>query len=594
MTVTVSPPPTAPRPAPAAASVGAPRRAGRRRLLLWLPTAAGIVAAAVVLVLRLRAGHVIDVRDAARRAHDARANRHRRRNWYGPRAVSRSQRLPAGEQINWAKHDCMERWLAQILAVVAATVSCQFAAYASPTQWLQFRLDGSHRGSVAGSLRVAWSTRAFGPISESPSISGGLAFVGDNAGSFRALDVRTGHVVWLRQLDNPVMSSPVVTRNLVIVGIGNEISYVRSGEVHVGTGGSALMAFDSTTGRTVWRQPLLGTAMPSPALVNGTLVEPDGNGDVVGLDPASGAVRYVSHVGTTASMTEALPIGGGRVAFAGQTETKVVAVDGRTGIVAWSHAFPSASGLGDCPLAFADGRIIGGYLAPLAGEPYVRAGRRNEQRAFALRASDGAMLWDVALERGIVPLRNQSAIPLISNGVVFVGSAIAPAMHALDARNGRVIWRAEAGGPVKGAPLQTNSALVFGDLSGRVWAIDRRSGRTIAVRSIGVAMNVGSPVLFGRTFIVGGANGALVALPIDLLTTPVRIATAGLVGPTPAMTRQLRVVDRNHDGVLEMSEVSAKNALLFTACDRNHDGMLAAREAVQFLRYRIFANGGRG
>lgn len=60
------------------------------------------------------------------------------------------------------------------------------------------------------------------------------------------------------------------------------------------------------------------------------------------------------------------------------------------------------------------------------------------------------------------------------------------------------------------------------------------------------------------------------------------------------MTRQLRVVDRNHDGVLEMSEVSAKNALLFTACDRNHDGMLAAREAVQFLRYRIFANGGRG
>lgn len=455
--------------------------------------------------------------------------------------------------------------------------------------WLQFRLDAGHGATVPGSLRVAWTARTAGPISSSPAASGALAYVGDNAGTFRAVDLRTGGVRWLRQLANPVMTSPLLAGGLVVVGEGNEASYVRRGEVHVGDGTSALVAFDATSGRTVWTRPLLGTAMPSPAIVGETLVEPDGNGDVVGLDPRTGAERYVEHVGTTASMTSALPIGGDRVAFAGQTATEVVAISSRDGSVVWRRPFPSASGLGDCPLAYADGRIVGGYLAPLPGEPYVRAGRRDEQRAFALRASDGAVLWDVPLERGVVPVRNQSAIPLVAGGVVFLGSALAPAMHALDARSGRELWRTRVDGAVKSAPVVARGVLLFGDLGGSFWALDRGSGRVVATRRIGIRTNVGSPIVVGRTLLASGASGKLVALPVDLLAMPPGVAARRLVGPSAGATLALRALDRNRDGALELSEVPARDRALFHVADRNRDGMITASEAPLFVRYAALA-----
>ena len=261
-----------------------------------------------------------------------------------------------------------------------------------------------------------------------------------------AFDVRTGTLRWSRALENPIMTSPIVVGRNVIVGEGNDETYVDHGVVHVGGGRSALVAFDRETGSVAWTHELRGTGMPTPALVGGDLIEHDGNSDVVSLDPATGIAHYIAGAGTAASMSAVVPLDAARFAIAGQTATSVRGVNAADGSIAWTHPMPGASGVGDCPLALGPGRtLIGDYLDVVGDEAYVQAGKPNRQHVYAIDADTGAVRWDVPLEIGIAPRRNQAAIPVVDGDSVYVGSSVSGVVHALDVRSGRLLWRRDVG-----------------------------------------------------------------------------------------------------------------------------------------------------
>ncbi len=354
-----------------------------------------------------------------------------------------------------------------------------------------------------------------------------MLFVGNNAGTLVALDVRSGRRLWLRRLRSSVMAQPIVTRDLVIVGEGNQNSDMSTGVLHVGDGENAIVAFDRRTGMRRWIVHLSGTAMPTPAIVGGMLVAHDGTGDLVGIEPATGLVRYVRNAGTVPSMTSMLPIGGTLAVTAGETDPLVVAIDTRDGELVWKHVVPSASGLGDCPLVLAGGRLVGNYLYPTPPEREVQVDRINEERAYALDVATGRALWDVHVASGIVPDRNQAAIPIASGGLVFFGSSLVPRMHAFEAATGKLVWRTQLAGPVKGAPVLVEGTLYFGDLSGRLWAIDARTGRPIGALAMRTPFNVGSSIVVGRTLVIGSQTGRIVAVPLDRVRGATDAPTGG-------------------------------------------------------------------
>jgi outer membrane protein assembly factor BamB len=326
--------------------------------------------------------------------------------------------------------------------------------------WSQFRLNGANNVVLPGTLRAVWSVESGGPISASPSVVHDTLYVGNNAGRFLALDVRTGRELWHAVLRNALMSAPLVVGRDVIVGEGNENSEVHHGVVHVGSGSNAIVALDRTNGAVRWRSPLTGTAMPSPAYVGGRILAHNGNGDLLAIEPEDGSVDFARNLGTIPSMVAVLPLGVDTIVTAGQTETQIVAARTTDGAIVWRAPFAKDSGLGDCPLA-SDGRFIfGDYLAPNPNEPFVRAGRRNEERAYALDARTGVPIWDVHLENGFVPTRNQAAIPLLDRSTLFVGSSIAPAVHALDVATGRIRWRRRVGGVVKGGLVASHGIVI--------------------------------------------------------------------------------------------------------------------------------------
>ncbi len=435
---------------------------------------------------------------------------------------------------------------------------------------------------LPGTLETAWSVESGGPISASPSVVDDRLYLGNNTGTFLAIDVRSGRELWKAAFASSLMSAPIVVGDNVIVGEGDESTMVMHGVVHVGTGINALISMDRESGAVRWSVPLDGTAMPTSAYVNGRLVAHIGNGDLISVSPDSGKIAFHHNVGTIPSMVALLPLGGDTVVTAGQTETAVVAVHASSGAQIWRRPFPNSSALGDCPLASDGVRVVGDYLYPLAGHPYVKAGNIEESRAYALDAKTGERIWDVHLENGLVPKRNQSAIPLVDRGSVFLGSAIVPVVHAIDIETGHVRWRRRVRGPVKGGMVALGGNIYFGDATGRIWALRESDGSVVGVMNAGTPFNVASPIVVGKTLVLSSLTGRILALPLsamdgarDVIATQARASSWF----APDVLAKFRAGDVNHDGVLDRDELRrALSFADFRRVDRDGNGSVSPLE----------------
>lgn len=396
-------------------------------------------------------------------------------------------------------------------------LTCVGVAVPVPSSWTTFRLNPQLDPVLEAGITPDWTVQTHGPISSSPTIVGDTLYIGNNANRLYAIDVRTGTVRWTATAQAPLMSAPLVDDGLVIVGEGNANSttYVPRREVVVGSGASGLLAYDASTGRLVWQVPLQGTAMPTPAIVDGVLVQHNGDGGLIAVDPKTGAVKWRSIPKSIASMSGALPIGNGIVASAGIYPNRVFAFRVANGSIVWSYDLNSGdTGVGDCPPATDGRRIFGDYIsAPNAGG-LAGVGIVGVERAYGLDASDGKPLWNVALETGMVPPRNEAAIPLVYQNRLYLGSSIAPDVHALDPATGALLWRRRVNGPVKGGMVGIDGSVYFGDLGGNLWALDAANGNVEGVLHTGTPFNVGSPIVVGGSLIIGSVTGAVEAVPL--------------------------------------------------------------------------------
>lgn len=398
-------------------------------------------------------------------------------------------------------------WLAALLTI----------AVVAPA-WTQFRLGPENNAVLGGKLQAAWRIETGAQISASPTVIDGVLYIGNNNGSLYAIDVGSGQVLWKARVTNPLMSAPLIYGDLVIVGEGDPTSRTSSPSepIMVGQGPSALIAFDRSDGSTRWQVPLSGSAMPTSAIIDGILVNHDGAGWINAIDPVTGARRYAHWIGSMSSMSAALPIGGGDFVTTGVGANAAWRLSAESGSVVWRSAFSKgASGIGDCPPVSDGTRIYCDYVSPVLPNTSTAVGDLVVERVYALRVVDGALMWDVALESGSLPERNEAAIPLLANGLLYLGSAIAPYMHALDADSGILVWEMPTHGVVKGGVVEVDGTVYFGDLGGYLWAVDAKTGHVIGDKFMHASFNVGSPIVDGRTLIIGSDAGSVIAVPLQ-------------------------------------------------------------------------------
>src|SRR4051812_16582562 len=149
--------------------------------------------------------------------------------------------------------------------------------------------------------------------------------------------------------------------------------------------------------------------------------------------------------------------------------------------------------------------------------------------------------------------RGGPLLPCRTPTQVFVGSGDGR-LYAVDRRSGRLIWRVDAGGSVDASPAVADGLVTAATLGGRIFAVEQHTGRVRWSRRTGPALPLNttpaggwdlfasSPVVTGRTVVIGSPDGGIYALDLATGAQRWRAMTGGRVRATPAIHDSLVVV----------------------------------------------------
>lgn len=267
----------------------------------------------------------------------------------------------------------------------------------------------------------------------------------------------------------------------------------------------------STGGGQLWRVDITppsdsATEVSGGGLAygGGRLFATTGFGELVALDPASGAVLWRQSLGAPA--TGAPTVDGDLVLVAGR-DSSAWAIEAANGRVRWQiPGAPSSAGMiGGAAPAVAGGTV----LFPFASGQVIAALRDG-----------GSQIWSghVAgerLGRGYTGFRDITGDPVVADGVAFIGSSAGRTV-ALSTASGEQLWSAEEGALAPVA-VAGGSLFLVSDES-RLVRLDAATGETVwsvdlpywtkekPKRRKGITAHYG-PVLAGGRLLVASSDG---------------------------------------------------------------------------------------
>jgi polyvinyl alcohol dehydrogenase (cytochrome) len=396
-----------------------------------------------------------------------------------------------------------------------------------------------------GQLAESWRVDGLTGVTGTPGVRDNTVYAGTWAGQALAVDLGTGAIVWQRQIAAAgvmIDDSPLVTGDRVYLGDAR-------GRLH---------ALDRATGNEVWNvaldthpntrifsSPVLAPAPPTGggdvlvigvASVELALNKADYTfrGSVVGLDPATGTLRWrlpvsfgTDGAGVSVWSSAAIDparglayIGTGQAyeAPAGPLSDSLLAIRYGTGELAWSRQFtandvytffappprgPDAD-IGAAPNLFrAGGRDLVG-VGDKAGI-YAVFDRETGATVWARQLTPGSALGGVM----VVGAYDQTAG---ANGVIYVASnTMNPAAlatpsdpshrsttFALDAATGAVLWQREMPGATFGALAVANGVVYQPTVPGVLYALDAVDGGVLWSAEPGGDMGAGVSIVSGH------------------------------------------------------------------------------------------------
>jgi len=228
-----------------------------------------------------------------------------------------------------------------------------------------------------------------------PVVSGGVAYFGDKAGDFHAVDAITGKLKWkISQEERTGDAGPTPA--------------VAHGKVYLG-GWGVFRALEAETGKEVWRFATDGGTWFAPAVVGRTVVFTSAEGNIYAADAHTGFEQWRFH---TRSGIASGPAVEGSTAYIGLRKG-LVALDVTTGKEKWAFA----TGGSVCYPMVSDGVV------------YIAA-----EKIWAVEAATGKELWG----RRIFPSKDPRLA--MADGRIYISAPRGRSgIHVLDARTGETV-----------------------------------------------------------------------------------------------------------------------------------------------------------
>lgn len=422
------------------------------------------------------------------------------------------------------------------------------------TDWPMY-LDNPQRTSAsdetilsptnAGEIVKRWSFQTGAPVASSPTISGGIVYVGSWDGYEYALDELTGTLKWKTYLGQTIADPRCYP---LILGVTSSAA-VQNGVVYVGGGDPYWYALNAATGDVLWKVFIGDNSIPggnynwaSPLLYNGyayigvasdcdvplvqgkllqvdlkthqivhTLITtPNGTlGAGIWTSPSVDATTNTIYL---SSGTATVPVENQPLAQA------VIAVDASTLAVKASWRVPDQDTVPDSDFA-----TTPTLFNDESGTPMVAAIDKNGYLYAFNRNNVGAgPLWsqNIAIA-GICPVCGESSISSGAFGqhTLYIGGGYANlnsvddylgSVRALDPTTGKFLWEHGADGSIFGALAYTNGLIIDG-AGDTVEVLDAATGTRLYSYQTG-AQIYGAPSISHGQIFIGSNDGNVYAL----------------------------------------------------------------------------------
>lgn len=342
-----------------------------------------------------------------------------------------------------------------------------------------------------------------------------------------AINAKTGKLIWQTSpIGNTFMGMPLVVDDKVYASAGNVgfnfanvMSYAKTDETIRGGGISynGIVALDKKNGEFLWFFSTKGGTMPTPAYDKGKLFITAGDGTAYAVDAKTGEKIWETELGGMANMSSPAVMND-MVYVAMSLKAFIYGLDANSGKVIWKGTIPGAAntGMGDVSPAAADGIVI----MDAVSDPKKENGKETMNTVVrAYDAKTGTVLWTHEMGRGSKPPAFKGGMPMIHNGVVYVGTPVNSIYQAIDLKTGNVKWTWEVpdAGPAgagRGPATYYKDALYI-STGNSVFAVNPETGKLIGEKHIGGRFGIVNPTIVGGTMYLGNSFDWVIALPVS-------------------------------------------------------------------------------
>lgn len=321
-------------------------------------------------------------------------------------------------------------------------------------------------------------------------------------------------VAWTYRTGAPIVSSPVVADNRVVVGSNDN-------RVH---------AVDAATGALLWTFPTSDDVEAPPLAIDGRVFVGSADGTLHAIDAVSGEGlwTYATDDRILGGANYFRRADGRMLVLVGSYDRKLHCVDAATGEGVW--AVETENYVNGTPAVFEDVVVFGGCDGvlhvvdaesgdtrrdvPLGKDVYVASSvavdlgtayvAHVDNACVAVGIRSGQVEWTFEAEDGYF------SSPALAADRVVVGGRDR-FLRALDRASGEVLWSYACRAALDSSPVIAHDRVVVGSEDGRIYAVDLESGTSIWELSLGGAITASVAVAGGLIF-VGCEDGTLYAL----------------------------------------------------------------------------------
>ncbi len=313
-------------------------------------------------------------------------------------------------------------------------------------------------GGVRPPYRLDWTSGGSALVEFPPAIAFHYLYYANLNGNLMAVSTSTGRRLWTVHVGRCEAASPAVNRlhrGSVFETFLNRHPCGR-GAAKVGDG-EVLAVATGRTHRLRWKKQI-GASETSPLIVGHRVYVGDAKGDVYCFRAYTGKTIWTFHAG--GAVKGALAYDHGHLFF-GAYDGRLYALRASDGKLLWRAA--SARDL--------FGNHGNFYSTPAVAYSRIYIGS-TDGHVYSFGESSGKLRW----KRGTGGYVYGS--PAVWHGRVFVGS-YDHTFYALDAATGTVLWKFHANGPISGSATVVDGLVYFATLERRTYALDAVTGKQV-------------------------------------------------------------------------------------------------------------------